>query len=78
MQFWTGISWNTQSESYKLSLTECAWEFQNIALWDTLQHALFVSLALSPSVIDWADMFIILQEEVSEFPGPKTKSKSGG
>ena len=34
MQFFTGVSRNTQSKSYTLSLTECLWEFQNIALWD--------------------------------------------
>ena len=36
MQFFIGISRNTQSKSYMLSLmTECVWEFRNIALWDT-------------------------------------------
>ena len=30
-----GISRNTQSKSYMLSLTECVWDFQNNALWDT-------------------------------------------
>ena len=30
MQFFTGISRNTQSKSYMLSLTECVWEFQNV------------------------------------------------
>ena len=34
MQFFTGISRNTQSKSYRLSLTECVWEFQNNASWD--------------------------------------------
>ena len=29
MQFFTGISRNTWSESYMLSLTECVWEFRN-------------------------------------------------
>ena len=28
MQFFTGISRNTQSKSYMLSLTECVWDFQ--------------------------------------------------
>ena len=32
MQFFAGISRNTQS--YMLSLTECVWNFQNDALWD--------------------------------------------
>ena len=36
MQFFTGISRNTQSKSDMLSLTECVWEFRNNALWDTL------------------------------------------
>ena len=36
MQFFTGISRNTQSKSYILSLTECVWEFQNNALWDNV------------------------------------------
>ena len=35
MQFLIGISRNTQSKSYILSLTECVWEFKNNALWDT-------------------------------------------
>ena len=35
MQSFTGISWNLQSKSYTLSLTECIWEFQNNALWNT-------------------------------------------
>ena len=35
MQFYTGISRNTWSKSYMSSLTECVWEFQNSALWDT-------------------------------------------
>ena len=26
---------NTQSKSYMISLTECVWDFQKIALWDT-------------------------------------------
>ena len=29
MRCFTGISRNTQSMSYMLSLTECVWEFQN-------------------------------------------------
>ena len=35
MQFFTGISRNTQSKSYMLSLSECVWGFENDALWDT-------------------------------------------
>ena len=35
MQFLSGISRNTQSKSYMLSLTECVWNFQNNALWET-------------------------------------------
>ena len=36
MQFFTGISRNILSKSYKmLSLTECVWDFLNNALWDT-------------------------------------------
>ena len=35
MQLITGISRNTQSKSYTLSLTECVWELRNSALWDT-------------------------------------------
>ena len=46
MQFFTGISRNTQSKSYMLSLTECVWEFQNNALWDTCLHALFMSMSM--------------------------------
>ena len=36
MQFFIGISRNTQSKSYMLSfMTGCVWEFRNIELWDT-------------------------------------------
>ena len=36
MQFFIGISRNTQSKSqYTLSMTECVWDFQNDALCDT-------------------------------------------
>ena len=35
MQFLTGISRNIQSKLYMLSLTECNWDSQNNALWDT-------------------------------------------
>ena len=45
MQFFTGISRNTQS-THMLLLTECIWEFQNNALWDTLQHALLVGMVI--------------------------------
>ena len=31
----SGISRNTQSKLYMLSLTECVWDFQNNALLDT-------------------------------------------
>ena len=41
MQFSIGISRNTQSKSYMLSLTEYEWESQNDALCDILKHALF-------------------------------------
>ena len=34
MQFFDGISRNTQSKSYMLSLTECVREFRNNPLWD--------------------------------------------
>ena len=40
MQYFTGISRNAQSKSYMLSLTECVWELQNNALWDTHYHAI--------------------------------------
>ena len=40
MQFINAISRNTQSKTYMLSLTECVWEFQNHALWDTHWHVL--------------------------------------
>ena len=33
MQFFIGISRNTQNQM--LSLTDCVWNFQNNALWDT-------------------------------------------
>ena len=39
MQLFIGISRNTQSKSYMLSLTGCVWDFQNNALWDTHQYA---------------------------------------
>ena len=35
MQFFTGISRNTKSKSFMLSLTACVWDFQNNGLWDT-------------------------------------------
>ena len=35
MQFFTGISGNTQSKLYTLQSAECVWDFQNDALWDT-------------------------------------------
>ena len=40
MQFFAGISRNTQSKSYTATLTKCVWGFQNNALWDTREHAL--------------------------------------
>ena len=33
IQYFTGISRNTQSKLYMLSLTECVWDFQNNVLW---------------------------------------------
>ena len=37
----TGISKKYSiSILFMISLTECVWEFQNNALWDTRQHAL--------------------------------------
>ena len=35
MQLFTGISKDTQSKSYTLSLTHGVWDFQNNALWDS-------------------------------------------
>ena len=35
MKFFTGIFRNALSKPHMLSLTECVWEFQNNALWDT-------------------------------------------
>lgn len=43
MQFFTGISRNTQSKPYMLSMTEWVWEFRNDALWDTHYVASFWS-----------------------------------
>ena len=40
MQFSTGISRDTQSKSYMLSLAEYVWEIRINALWDTNQPAL--------------------------------------
>ena len=40
MQFFTGISRYTQSKSFMLSLTQCVWEFQSNALWNTHNHIL--------------------------------------
>ena len=34
-KFFPGISRNTQSKSYIISLTECVWKFLNCELWDT-------------------------------------------
>ena len=44
MQFFNGISRNTLSKSYMPSLTECGWEFQNHALWDTADTADVISI----------------------------------
>ena len=41
MQFVTGTSKSTQSNSYMLSLIEGFWDFRNNALWDTHEHAPF-------------------------------------
>ena len=49
MQFFTGISRNTQSKSSMLSLTECVWNFQNDAFWDTINmpsFSLFATILL--------------------------------
>ena len=46
MQIFTGISRNTQSKLYMLSLTECVWGFQNNALWDTQNKTKPVSHSL--------------------------------
>ena len=35
-----------------LSLTECVWEFQNNALWDTHQHALLTHVLKRPQERD--------------------------
>ena len=43
MQFFPGISSNTQSKSCMLSLAECVWEFLINALWDTQKHDIFTS-----------------------------------
>ena len=40
MQYFNGTSRNTQSKLYMWSSTECVWDFQNNALWDTDSHAL--------------------------------------
>ena len=39
-QFFTGVTRNTPSKSYMLSLAECVWDFQNSELWNTHQHVL--------------------------------------
>ena len=62
MQLFTGISLNTQSKSYMISLTQCVWEFQNNALWDTHWHAL------------WAYYFI--HELLACFPNSVTLAKT--
>ena len=59
MQFFFGISRNTQSKSYMLSLTECVWDFQNIALWDT--HYMYnVSLWISRSQEDNSIVYVYI------------------
>ena len=35
MQYFTGITGNTQSKSYMLSLIKCVWDFPDNALWDS-------------------------------------------
>ena len=47
MQFFTGISRNTQSKSYMLPSTDnCVWEFRNNALWDISVARLLTLTAL--------------------------------
>ena len=52
MQFFTGISRNTQYKSYMLSLTECVRDFQNNALWDTHCHALLLQKLTNFDFVD--------------------------
>ena len=49
-QFFTGISRNTLTKSYRLSLTECVWDSQDHTLWDTHKHALFYWYLYIPSL----------------------------
>ena len=51
MQFFTGISRNTKSKLYMLSLTECVGDSQNNALWDIHEHVLFRSSFQSSALI---------------------------
>ena len=44
MQFCTGLSIKSQSKSYTRSFTECVWDFQNNAWWDTDWYALLWNL----------------------------------
>ena len=45
MHFFTGISRNTQSKSYMLSLTECVWKFRNNELWDLINMPYWPSIS---------------------------------
>ena len=49
MQFFPGISRNSQSKSQMLSLTECVWDIQNNALWDT--HCLLSELVTHLAIL---------------------------
>ena len=71
MQFFSGISKNTQSKSYMLSLAVRVLDFQNNALWDTHQYALFGpdqyednNIFLQKQIhFDHADTTILLRSE---------------
>ena len=54
MQFFNGISRNTQSKSNMLSLAEHVWEFWINALWDTHHHALFGTIETIASTAEYS------------------------
>ena len=64
MDFLTESSRNIQS----VILTECVWDFQNDALWDTHQHALFKSVKPEVSI---SKQYTLLQLAMCKYHSKK-------
>ena len=59
MQFFYQNSqkYSYQSQSYMLSSTECGWELQNTALWDTHLHALKSQIPYRTSTCQYGSQY---------------------